>query len=163
MAQSPGSCRSLQRTAGDLEWQKTAAWPSAEIWDCERLDEGTHQGSLSLEVEELRVVGGHPVWYVRVAYRDPWHFEIVVSIAVVKDSHWHWFAATRRPEVIHFGWDLAIWGDMGDWDCWWCKFNYMQLQSDVMAINGYVDQGTSTSNGSTNVLLFINIAITFSH
>ncbi len=71
MAQSPGSCRSLQGTAGDLEWQKTAAWPSAEIWDCERLDEGTHQGSLSLEVEELRVVGGHPVWYVRVAYRDP--------------------------------------------------------------------------------------------
>lgn len=86
MAQSPGSCRSLQRTAGDIEWQQTAAWPSSEIWDYERLDEGTHQGSLSLEVEELRVVDGHPVWYVRVAYRDPWHFEIVVSIAVVKEA-----------------------------------------------------------------------------
>ncbi len=81
MAQSPGSCRCLQRTVDDLGWQQTAAWPSDEIWDRERLDEGTHQGRLGLEV-----VGGHPVWYVRVAYRDPWHFEIVVSIAVVKEA-----------------------------------------------------------------------------
>jgi len=35
---------------------------------------------------ELRVVGGHLVWYVRVAYRDPCHFEIVVRIAVVKEA-----------------------------------------------------------------------------